>query len=109
VLLSFISLLSDPNTSSPANVDASVEWRRDRTRYVERVRALCAKSRKSVPPHVRIPHPDSNPEEHRQQVERIKAAERPMEIDEFQDFMELPEDEMMLDGDDAFEAEDDQD
>src|SRR5689334_11215563 len=29
ILLSVISLLGDPNFSSPANVDASVQWRTD--------------------------------------------------------------------------------
>ncbi|KAH3723364.1 ubiquitin-conjugating enzyme E2 [Pelomyxa schiedti] len=76
VMLSVLSLLADPNTSSPANVDASVEWMRKRDSFDARVKALAAKSRSRVPPNVVIPHPDSNPREHAAQVEKIKSASR---------------------------------
>jgi len=36
ILLSVLSLMSDPNTSSPANIDSSVEWRRDKKAFIER-------------------------------------------------------------------------
>eukprot|EP01129_Flabellula_baltica_P010875 TRINITY_DN4659_c0_g1_i2.p1 TRINITY_DN4659_c0_g1~~TRINITY_DN4659_c0_g1_i2.p1 ORF type:complete len:186 (+),score=62.96 TRINITY_DN4659_c0_g1_i2:233-790(+) len=63
ILLSVISMLADPNISSPANVDASVEWRTDRERYLERTAALAERSRRQVPEHVVIPHPDTDPAE----------------------------------------------
>jgi len=43
ILLSVISLLSDPNISSPANVDASVEFRNKPNAYRERIKKTCRK------------------------------------------------------------------
>ncbi len=40
ILLSVVSLLSDPNLESPANVDASVEFRNDPAKYKKRVLKL---------------------------------------------------------------------
>lgn len=40
ILTGVLSMLNDPNINSPANVDASVEWRDRRANYVER----CKKS-----------------------------------------------------------------
>jgi ubiquitin-conjugating enzyme E2 R len=50
VLLSVISLLSDPNNSSPANVDAGVEWRNNRVKFREKIRKLVEKSKSEAPP-----------------------------------------------------------
>ena len=44
VLLSVISMIADPNCSSPANVDASVEYRDRREKFAERVKALADKA-----------------------------------------------------------------
>lgn len=44
VLLSVISMLNDPNVNSPANLDASVQYKNDRTNYNKRVRRLAQKS-----------------------------------------------------------------
>eukprot|EP01080_Neovahlkampfia_damariscottae_P010962 gene10962-3670_t len=49
ILLSVISMLSDPNLSSPANVDAGVEFRKERKKYRERCLALVKKSMKELP------------------------------------------------------------
>ena len=38
ILLSVISMLNDPNIESPANVDASKEWRDERNKYNAKVR-----------------------------------------------------------------------
>lgn len=43
ILLSITSLLNSPNVSSPANVDASVEWRKDKEAYRKRVASLAEK------------------------------------------------------------------
>jgi len=40
ILLSVITLLSDPNFSSPANVDSSVEWRKNNSEYKKRIKEL---------------------------------------------------------------------
>jgi len=86
ILLSIISLLSAPNISSPANVDASVEWRKDNEAYRRRVAALMEKANKSVPAHIKIPHPDTDPAERARQVEKMKLLERPMEMEAYDDF-----------------------
>jgi len=44
IIISVISMLSDPNDESPANVDAAVMWRNDRREFKRRVTALVRKS-----------------------------------------------------------------
>jgi len=105
ILLSIISLLSAPNTSSPANVDASVEWRKNPEAYKARVRALVEKANKNAPPHIKIPHPDTDPAERQRQVEKMKILERPMDLDDdFDDYDAYNEDN---DNDDIDENDED--
>ena len=44
VLMSVISMLNDPNIESPANLDASLQFRDDREAYNKQVRFLATKS-----------------------------------------------------------------
>ena len=44
VLMSVISMLNDPNIESPANLDASIQFRDDREAYNRKVRMLATKS-----------------------------------------------------------------
>ncbi|KAF2077428.1 hypothetical protein CYY_001277 [Polysphondylium violaceum] len=44
ILVSVISMLSSPNDESPANIDASNEWRKDREAFNKRVKRLARKS-----------------------------------------------------------------
>jgi len=44
VLVSVLSLLGDPNFESPANIDASVELRKDPAGYRKKIRALVRKT-----------------------------------------------------------------
>ena len=44
ILVSVISMLSDPNDESPANLDAAVMWRNDRAAFKKRVRQVVRKS-----------------------------------------------------------------
>jgi len=44
ILISVISMLSDPNDESPANLDAAVQWRNDRTAFKKKVRQIVRKS-----------------------------------------------------------------
>jgi len=44
ILLSVISILSDPNDDSPANVDAAREWREDRATFKRKVQRCVRKS-----------------------------------------------------------------
>ncbi len=49
ILLSIISLLNDPNCSSPANVDAGVMYRQDRESYDRIVKQQVEESKKRIP------------------------------------------------------------
>lgn len=40
IIVSVISMLSDPNDDSPANIDAAVMWRNDRKSFKRRVREV---------------------------------------------------------------------
>ena len=42
--MSVISMLNDPNTESPANLDASLQFRDERESYNKQVRMLASKS-----------------------------------------------------------------
>ncbi|KAM9978755.1 hypothetical protein ACTFIY_012519 [Dictyostelium cf. discoideum] len=102
IILSVISLLSAPNTSSPANVDASVEWRNNRDNYKKRIRDLVQKANLKVPSHIKIPHPDTDPVERAKQVEKIKLLNKPMDF--YDDY-----DDDNYDYDDYEENDDDED
>ena len=41
-------MLSDPNDESPANLDAAIQWRNDRTGFRSRVRATVRKSEEEL-------------------------------------------------------------
>jgi len=105
ILLSIISLLSAPNISSPANVDASVEWRKDKDTYRKRVAQLVEKANKNVPSHIKIPHPDTDPAERQRQVEKMKLLETPMDLEDY-GYDDVGEEE---DDDYGVEDEDDDD
>jgi ubiquitin-conjugating enzyme E2 R len=49
VLISILSLLDDPEISSPANVDASVQYRDRKEEFKQRVQEEVEKSKKSIP------------------------------------------------------------
>jgi ubiquitin-protein ligase len=66
VLNSVMLMLMEPNLSSPANVDASVEWRDDIAAFKTKAKVLAQRAQdKFIELHsdVWIPHPDTNPEE----------------------------------------------
>jgi len=88
ILLSIISLLSAPNTSSPANVDASVQWRKDPAGYRQRIQLLIEKANPLVPPNVKIPHPDTDPVERQRQIEKMHLLNKPMDLldDDYDDY-----------------------
>ena len=44
VLLSVISMMNDPNINSPANIDASVQYRDNREAYNQKVRRLAQRA-----------------------------------------------------------------
>ena len=55
ILISVLSLLSDPNTSSPANVDAGVMYRNDRDGYMKKVQQQVLDSKKNIPEDMIVP------------------------------------------------------
>ena len=44
ILVSVISMLSDPNDESPANLDAAVQWREDTKGFKKKCRQIVRKS-----------------------------------------------------------------
>mmetsp|Transcript_19067 Transcript_19067/g.21239 ORF Transcript_19067/g.21239 Transcript_19067/m.21239 type:complete len:244 (+) Transcript_19067:51-782(+) len=118
VILSVMSMLNDPNISSPANVDASVEWRKSRDKYIKRVDKLVEKAMKELPSDVKIPHPETNPEEKRALMEKRKllADSTDFMMDDYdeEDFdMDFDEDDYYNysdgEGDDGYDDEGDED
>jgi len=106
ILLSIISLLSAPNTSSPANVDASVEWRKNPGSYKDRCRNLVDKANKNVPAYIKIPHPDTDPvEKQREKEKREEALLRDSPMDLYDDDYHASD----LDDDDDNEYDEDDD
>ncbi|ODV62934.1 SCF E2 ubiquitin-protein ligase catalytic subunit CDC34 ASCRUDRAFT_74380 [Ascoidea rubescens DSM 1968] len=49
VLVSIVSLLEDPNISSPANVDAAVDWKKNRSSYNSKVKTEVERSKQDIP------------------------------------------------------------
>lgn len=56
ILLSIISLLSDPNFSSPANIDASVELKNNKKSYQSRIKKYVEKSLSELPKDYIMPY-----------------------------------------------------
>lgn len=48
ILISVISMLCDPNDSSPANVDAAVQWRNDNKGFRKTVRGIVRKTQDAM-------------------------------------------------------------
>ncbi len=44
IVISVISMLSDPNDESPANLDAAIMWRKNQNDFKKRVRQVVRKS-----------------------------------------------------------------
>jgi len=44
ILISVISMLSDPNDESPANIDSAIQWRNDKPGFKKKVRQIVRKS-----------------------------------------------------------------
>ena len=59
VLISIVSLLEDPNISSPANVDAAVDYRKHPEQYRQRVRMEVERSKQDIPAGFVMPSSES--------------------------------------------------
>jgi len=93
IILSVISLLNAPNFSSPANVDASVEWRKDPDQFRQKCQRLVAQANKSKPSRIVIPHPDTNPEEREKQVQKMREMNKPIDMDDFMHDDNVPQEQ----------------
>eukprot|EP01105_Mastigella_eilhardi_P009836 TRINITY_DN2302_c0_g1_i1.p1 TRINITY_DN2302_c0_g1~~TRINITY_DN2302_c0_g1_i1.p1 ORF type:complete len:316 (-),score=83.95 TRINITY_DN2302_c0_g1_i1:638-1585(-) len=82
IILSVISMLSAPNFSSPANVDASVEWRNSPDVYEEKVKYIIEKANSLKPKDLMIPHPESDPTQRQRAVEHLKVVNSTLDNDE---------------------------
>jgi len=119
IILSVISLLNAPNFSSPANVDASVEWRKDPDQFKQKCQRLVAQANKSKPSRIVIPHPDTNPEEREKQVQKMREMNKPIDMDDFMHDDNVPQDqdqdsegessEVQSDSEDKSESSEDKD
>merc|ERR1711907_423132 len=76
IVLSLISMLGEPNFSSPANVDASVQWRNDLQAFKRKVRDTIVAAKADIPDHIKIPHPDTDPTERERAVEKMKLLQK---------------------------------
>lgn len=109
ILLSVISMLSDPNTSSAANVDASVEFRDHRdTKFADHVKKCVEAAMKDVPSYVKIPHPDTDPEERARAIKKIKMLNE-VETNWLDDEIDDMSDDDLLDSDEYDELQDEDD
>ncbi|KAI9302687.1 ubiquitin-conjugating enzyme/RWD-like protein [Cunninghamella echinulata] len=98
VLMSIISLLADPNCSSPANVDAGVAYRKNRPLYDEIVRKQVEISKQDIPLGFKMPT-----------SEKDFMIAAPVEIEEDENFWYESGDESDFDAEDDYEDEDDDD
>lgn len=55
IIVSVLSMLSDPNFDSPANLDASIQMRKDPAAFDAKVKALAEESKKNVPEDFVLP------------------------------------------------------
>ena len=104
VLLSILSLLDDPNISSPANVEASVCYKKQRDVYVEKVKSDVKKSRERMPADITLPTLDD--------VTKSLKPTKDENIEENEgwwedDFYDDDDDEDEDDVDDGIDEEDD--
>ncbi len=97
ILLSIISLLSDPNIYSPANVDAGVEFRDKKAAYKTRVKRLIDKANSVLPSDFEMPKP-----------KKVVIPSTPVDNGEYDFEIEEEEDED-VDEDDIDEEYDEED
>jgi ubiquitin-conjugating enzyme E2 R len=94
VLRSVLLLLDEPETNSPANVDASVLYRSDRAKYDARARETARSSRVQKPDDVHFPS-------------QAELEPTPVKVPEDDSFWNESEPEDFSDSEFAYEDEDD--
>jgi ubiquitin-conjugating enzyme E2 R len=101
VLISVLSLLDDAEVSSPANVDAGVQLRKDPEAYKERVRQDREKSKEDIPDGFVMPTHESAFKK-----EESKVDEFNWDDSDVDDFDEDSDEEMFDDGEQDSESDD---
>jgi len=111
IMLSFQSMLSDPNISSPANIDSSVMWRDRRQEFIDKVSKLKERANQSVPKHVVIPHPDTDPIQRKKILDKMKQMNElnTFSLATMEDSDDMGSDDIGSDDDGNGAAEDDTD
>lgn len=110
VLISIVSLLEDPNVSSPANIDASVELRKSPDAYKKKVLQEVQRSRGDIPEGFVIPESETHAYGAVNSADK-EAEQEPVDEDFWYDSEEESFDEESLmddmeDEDDEVEEED---
>ncbi|KAG7664910.1 CDC34 [[Candida] subhashii] len=115
VLISIISLLEDPNVSSPANIDASVEFRKNPEEYNKKVLKEVERSKADIPEDFIMPDSEHSAYGNHHAKNR-EVIEEPVDEDfwyESEDEESFDEESLMDDmedhDDDDEEEEDDED
>lgn len=86
VLISILSLLDDPEISSPANVDASVTFRRDPKRYKELVKQDLDRSKQDVPEGYVLPSHDDAFKTKKEDEYMMNWEDSDEDLNEFEEF-----------------------
>ncbi|KAI8619008.1 ubiquitin-conjugating enzyme/RWD-like protein [Chytriomyces sp. MP71] len=93
ILLSIVSLLNDPNVSSPANVDAGVLFRNDRKAYDAKVKEQVERSKKDIPADLEMPKSAADLVAKKPVVHHDEDDSFWYEEEEEEDFDEMDDDE----------------
>jgi len=112
VLISIISLLDDPNGNSPANIDASVEFRKNFPEYKKRVLKEVERSKKDIPEDFVMPDDSSVAYSNNQAIKNRELIEDPIDEDfwyESEEEESFDEESVMDENEgDEFEQDDDE-
>lgn len=91
VLLSILSLLEDPNISSPANVDAAIAFKKDKAEYARRIHNEVNRSRMNMPKEFTFPKMDDAKE--KEEEAAVDNAEEWWEDEDDDDYYDDEEQE----------------
>lgn len=112
VLISIISLLDDPNGNSPANIDASVEFRKNYNVYKKKVLQEVERSKKDIPEDFIMPETSDNTYSNYNNSKNKEGAEEPVDEDfwyESEEEESFDEESLMDENmDDQFEDDDEE-
>jgi len=100
ILVSVCSMLADPNFSSPANVDASVELRKQPDAYRKKIKRLAEKSKGELPKDFVMPKPKKH------EVEKVEEILDDL-LEDYEDYEDGGMDDEDEEGENMEEGEED--